>query len=77
MKDQLSLLVTLIRVICVLLFLAVIFVSLHYRAHRVLINFFLDILGLEPKGNKEIKIDRLQSNFEDAISQSHIQQARI
>jgi len=45
------------------LFLAVLIVILHYQLHRLLINYFLDILGLEHKGNKDIRIDRLQNNF--------------
>ena len=57
----------LIRLICVLLFLAVVCVGLYYRVHKMLFNGFLDILGLEPKGAKEIRMDRLQSNIDEAV----------
>jgi hypothetical protein len=54
-----------------LLFLAVVFMFIRYSVHRVLINIFLDILGLEPKGTKDIRMemrmDRLQSNIEETV----------
>lgn len=70
-----ALLAALIRLICGLLFLAMVFMFVRYSVHRVLINGFLDILGLEPKGTKDnhIRMDRLQSNIDEAvISQSQL-----
>lgn len=64
-------LAALIRLICGLLFLAVVFMFIRYSVHRVLINIFLDILGLEPKGTKDIRMDmrmdRLQSNIDETV----------